>query len=169
MTNEKKLALVDEADLRDKHVLKLVDDFEFEGRRCVVVQHDRKVLREYFGKTKTKTKAGESLTNYITESLGDHHNGYVSLYPFEKERVNTDTMTSSREINFKDNLSFHNKELFKEDQIFIGFDSDHYMDTNESKSFEGVKKSCKEIANELNSKMELLDYKKLLDARRKRK
>jgi len=116
---------------------KIVKDFQYKGRRCVVVFIDRSEMRKI-------TKGG------FMDS--DYHNGYIEIQESEMkdEIYNYDL---SEEVTYCGDLSHIEKTTTKR---YIGFDTAHYhnFENPKTQSLEYVENKCKKIVDELNANFE---------------
>ena len=113
---------------------KIVKDFQYKGRRCVVVFIDRSEMRKI-------TKVG---------LMGsDYHNGYIEIQESELKDEDYD-YDLSEEITYCGDLSHIEKPTTK---TYIGFDTAHYYNYENPKtqSLEYVENQCKKIVDELNA------------------
>ena len=112
---------------------KIVKDFQYKGRRCVVV---------LINNSETRKIIPDSFFN------ADYHNGYIEIKDNEiKKNENYDV---NEEITYSGDLK-HIEE--PTDKFYIGFDTAHSynFDNPITQTAEYVENKCKEIVDELES------------------
>ena len=112
---------------------KLIRDFMYKGRRCVVIEVDM-------------TKHMKKVPKVMIESMKPYCNGYVELKPKESKRN-----IEAEEITYQGNLKFGDGFDLSDGKRYVGFDTAHYWnDQNpKSKTADSVIERCKMIVEEL--------------------
>ena len=128
---------------------KIVEEFTYKGRKCVVVkiyQSDlRKVLKKHYP-DKEPMKLAMKLHK-------DYHTGYIELKPGEIKESYDEYPHVREELTFMRTLNHIDKKF--DDTVFLGFDLAHYwnMENPKTQTKEWAVKTCKEVVDDLNSNM----------------
>lgn len=112
---------------------KVVKDFIFNNRRCLVVLVNRKIPK---------------FNNHLDEwskLIQPYHNGYIEIKNYE-EHIDIYT----EEKTYCGNLDFDGLKILN-NKLFIGFDTMHYynFENPKTQSAESVELKCKKIVEEL--------------------
>ena len=124
--------------------MKVVRDFKYKGRRCVVI-----LISRLPGLPDVSDVSSDSIRGY----LEPYCNGYVELKDSEVKEDYDDYNIESDELTYHGKLCF--SELKVDDgKTYIGFDSVHHWNNMnlESKTAEFVANTCKKIVVELHKK-----------------
>lgn len=118
---------------------KVVKDFRYKGRRCVVIKIDR-------------SKAMKDLPESLKKSFKPYCNGYVELKPNEVKEDYDNYHIEADEITYQGDLKFAQGLDASDGKTYVGFDSAHYWNDEQpkSKTAEYVAETCKKIVDELN-------------------
>jgi len=117
--------------------LKIVKDFVYGSRRCIVVLIDKSTIREHFAKQ-----------NIPSTWQTDYHNGYVEISDLEFKE-NVQDYDFCEEITYNGDLSHLDCANGKK---YIGFDTAHSYNYENPKTqtAEHVEKQLKKIVKQLN-------------------
>ena len=116
---------------------KVVKDFKYKGRRCVIIEIDR---------SNTAPKGFENSIGFKP-----YCNGYVELKKSEILENYDDYPIKCEEITYQGNLKFPKGLDASDGKQYIGFDSAHSWNDEEpeSKTVVYIEKTCKKLVNEL--------------------
>jgi len=120
---------------------KLVRDFEYKGRRCVVIMVDRR----------NDIKNIPGVSKRLKNIFKPYCNGYVELKKSEVRNNYYNYSISSDEVTYHGDLNFGNKLNASNGKTYIGFDSAHVWNDKvpKSKTAKYVENTCKKIVEEL--------------------
>ena len=123
---------------------KIVKDFKYKGRRCVVIEIDRG-KQENLPRIFLEGKFGGAFKPYC--------NGYIELKESEIKESYDDYNIESDELTYQGNLKFAQGLDGSDGKTYIGFDSGHFWNDEKpkSKTTEYVSNTCKKIVDELNT------------------
>ena len=118
---------------------KVVKDFKYGGRRCVVIEIDRSNLMK-------------DLPDSLRNTFKPYCNGYIELKKDEIKESYDDYAITSDELTYQGKLEFPKGLNASDGKFYIGFDSAHSWNDNEpkSKTKEYVANTCRKIVKELN-------------------
>lgn len=121
---------------------KVVKDFRYKGRRCVVIKIDR-------------SESMKELPKSMMGAFAPYHNGYVELKKNEIKEDYDEYEIESDEITYEGSLEFPRDLDASDGKTYIGFDSAHYWNDEkpESKTANYVANTCKKIVDEIDGKM----------------
>ena len=118
---------------------KVVKDFKYGGRRCVVIKIDISHLEK-------------DLPKSLRERFKPYCNGYIELKKSEVKEDYDNYKITSDEITYQGELDFPSLNS-SDGKMYLGFDSAHSWndESPKSKTAEYVANTCKKIVNELNT------------------
>ncbi len=124
---------------------KIVKDFKYKGRRCVVIEIDR---------GGEPNLAREFLEGNIGQAFKPYCNGYIELKKDEIKEDYDNYNIKSDEITYQGELKFAGELDCSDGKTYLGFDSAHFWNWEkpESTKAEYVAKTCKKIVDELIKK-----------------
>lgn len=117
---------------------KVVKDFKYKGRRCVIIEIDRSSLMK-------------ELPDSLRNTFKPYCNGYVELKKNEIKDSYNDYSITSDELTYQGKLKFGDGLDISDGKTYIGFDSVHSWNDEkpESKTVNYVEGTCKKIVEEL--------------------
>ncbi len=119
---------------------KVVKDFVYKGRRCVVIEIDRSGVKS-------------KLPNSLQGTFEPYCNGYIELKDKEVLDDYDDYKITSDEITYQGDLKFPQGLDASNGKPYIGFDSAHYhnWEKPETRTADHIANICKKMVNELNT------------------